>query len=262
MCAVSSDPRTVGRTQWDTISELVKKKWVLIIALATFGAAIVLLLVFLILGQLNCSIVDGRISCSRTSSILTERHNAIVISDTAAGECMEVVAIPPFLSSVINTGGITDIAYQLAFADIFSVSLSTVYQAIFVVDMHPDVGDRKEREGLIKSLSKSKLLAASLASLQKIKDVEEGKKGVILGHIYAFNVERREIGIPSMVFVTMRMVGMDGNEVWQAGLLRSIESVSAVVSANRGTGGVGGFEGVFVMAQEFAQDLKATTQCD
>ena len=257
---MSSERTTVGRTKWDTISEIVKKKWVMIIALATLGAVIVLLLGFLILGQLNCSFVDGHISCSRTSSILTERHNAIVISDTV-GQCKEVVAIPPFLSSVINVGGITDIAYQLAFADIFAVSLSSVYQAIFV-DMHTEIGDRQEREKLIESLSKSDLLAASFASLKKIRNVKERKKGVILGHIYVFNEERRDIGRPFMVFVTMRMVGMDGIEVWQAGLLKSIESVSAVVSANRDTGGVEGFEGVFVMAQEFAQHLKAKIQCD
>ena len=255
---MSSEPQTVGRTKWDTISELVKKSWLLIIALATVGAVILLLLGFLILGQLNCSFVDGRISCSRTSSILTERHNEIVISDPVG--CQEVVAIPPFLSSVINYGGITDIAYQLAFADIFSVSLSAVYQAIFV-DMHTNIGDRRERERLIESLYKSDVLAASFAALQKIRNVEERKKGVLLGHIYVFKEERRDTGDPFMVLLTMRMVGMDGIEIWQASLLKSIESVPAVVRASRDTGGVGGFEGVFVMAQEFVQHLQAKIQC-
>lgn len=84
-------------------------------------------------GKWNCSIIDGNPSCFRAGTIFVQRHNKILLNIIQPNKnCKKIVAVPPFRSSVIYIGGITDTAYHQAFADIFSVAFGDRNRTISV----------------------------------------------------------------------------------------------------------------------------------
>lgn len=246
-----------ARSKWDVVWELFRTPWVRKIVLWIVFLSLGVFVLLLVTGLLNCSVVDGSLSCARTATILVERQNELLINATEREElCGAVVAVPSFRSSVINYGGITDIAYHNAFADIFSVALGKRYHTV-LVELYANTR-RQEREDLLSDLTPNVILKHVQG---KLKDYVDGSRRVLFGHIYVLREERQDTGDPATILLSLRLVTLRGKEIWQAAHILSIESTPPVITRQKTTGGVGGFEAAFRMASDFVRRLDEKFPC-
>ncbi len=250
----------VGRTKWDAVYLVLRNPRLYIPIFIFLGLVIGVFGFTLLSGLTNCSAIDGSISCSRTGSVLVERNHITLIGGSNSS-CKELVAVPPFLTSVVRYGGITGVDFQTAFAEIFSAALGDGRYRSVLIDPYPSAESQKEREKLLANLTVAEAMRHSKDKLAKYSDVADQKKGVLVGHIYALSDERRDTGDPATVFATFRMMNLDGSIAWQAAQLLAIESVPPIVTKVRDIGGVGGFEAAFVMVNDLILNIDSEISC-